>query len=246
MARWHRIDFSSIIHQLCRFKFVLKFLGHFWNSDSSNLFWKDSIFYNILAKSLHTVCVYIGLYGFPVYTYCNLIYIGSQLGVKKGQMKAVTNCKGGVPLKGQNWELTNTHHTDKKVPHFLSLTNSVSTPSTRTSCPSSFPPLLPFFILPHHCPSSSTYLILSADSPQPLVPLFLKEKELKLAGEMNNVPAINTGIEGSVFSCVWRWGVGGGGGGGGCGLYLTFAQTAAEEDAEESGGVTRMEIFCRE
>lgn len=40
--------------------------------------------------------------------------------------------------------------------------------------------------------------------------------------------------------------MGGGGGGGGCGLYLTFAQTAAEEDAEESGGVTRMENFCRE
>lgn len=69
-----------------------------------------------------------------------------------------------------------------------------------TSCPSS---PLRLFILLHHCPSPATYLILLADSLQPLVPLFLKEKELKLAGEMNNVTAINGGMDVSVFSCVW-------------------------------------------
>lgn len=71
-----------------------------------------------------------------------------------------------------------------------------------TSCP---PSPLPLFILLHHCPSSATYLILFADSLQPLMPLFLKEKELKLAGEMNNVTAINGGLDVSVFSCVWGW-----------------------------------------
>lgn len=58
----------------------------------------------------------------------------------------------------------------------------------------------PLFIPRHHCPASSSYLILLTDSLQPLAPLFLKEKELKLAGEMNNATAINGGMK--VFSCV--------------------------------------------
>lgn len=82
-----------------------------------------------------------------------------------------------------------------------SLTNSVML----TSCPSPFSSPLSLFILLLHCPSSTTYLILFTDSLQPLTPLFLKEKELKLAGEMNNVTAINSGKEVSVFSCVWGW-----------------------------------------
>lgn len=70
---------------------------------------------------------------------------------------------------------------------------------------------LPLFILLRHCPSSATYLMLFTDSLQPCTLLFLKEKELKLAGEMNNVAAINSGMEVSVFSCVrvggvMRWG----------------------------------------
>lgn len=72
-----------------------------------------------------------------------------------------------------------------------------------TSCPSaSSSPSASLLYLPHHCPSSATYLILFTDSLQPLTPPFLKEKELKLAGEMNNVTAINGGMQGSVFSCV--------------------------------------------
>lgn len=151
---------------------------------------------------MHRMCVY--RYEAKV---SNLISTGSHftLECKKGWVKAVTHCKSSVPFKGQSWAVTNTHQTAAKLP-FSSphiLTNAALTPSPHTSCPSSFPPLLPLFIPPHHCPSSSTYLILFADSPQPLVPLFLKEKELKLAGEMNNVPAINSGTKGSVFSCVW-------------------------------------------
>lgn len=65
---------------------------------------------------------------------------------------------------------------------------------------------------------------------------------------MNNVPAINSGMEVSVFSCVWgwrdelqeRWGGGGGGGGGlwsrSLWFFLTFAQTAEEEEEEEGRG----------
>lgn len=133
-----------------------------------------------------------------------------QLSVKKGLIKAVIHVKVASlsKVKTDSSQTPITQARRLLLPlsfsHILFLTNSVSTPSTRSSCPSSFPPLLPLFILPHHCPSSSTYLILFADSPQPHVPLFLKEKELKLAGEMNNVPAINSVMEGSVFSCVWR------------------------------------------
>lgn len=93
-------------------------------------------------------------------------------------------------------------------PSFLLNLDSLTHSVMLTSCPSpvSFP--LPLFILLRHCPSSATYLILFTDSLQPCTLLFLKEKELKLAGEMNNVAAINSGMEVSVFSCVR---VGGGG-----------------------------------
>lgn len=56
------------------------------------------------------------------------------------------------------------------------------------------------------CPSSSTYLILFADSSQPFVPSIpgrrRKRKGLKLAGEMNNVPTISGGVDGSACSCA--------------------------------------------
>lgn len=108
-----------------------------------------------------------------------------------------------VVLQGSQTHEQN-HHLSFCFPHIFSLNGSLPL-SPSTSCPSSFPPLLPLFILPLLCPSSSTYLILFADSSQPLVPQFLKEKELKLAREMNNVPAISSGVDGSVFSCMWRW-----------------------------------------
>lgn len=92
------------------------------------------------------------------------------------------------------------------------------------------------FIPQHHCPASSSYLILLADSLQPLALLFLKEKELKLAGEMNNATAINSGMK--VFLCVWGgckdlqevrwwWGKGGLWSWSVC-FFLTFAQTSEE------------------
>lgn len=197
------------------------------------------------------MCAY--LHGFPLKKHFNLIYFWYQLSVKKGKIKAVK--------EASLWKVkTETPITQARrqpllfsFPYILSLTKSASTPSPRTSCPSSFPSFLPLFILLHHCPSSSTYLILFADSLQPLAPLFLKEKELKLAGEMNNVPAINSGMEVSVFSCVWgwrdelqeRWGGGGGGGLWSRSLwfFLTFAQTAEEEEEEGRGVPAQSKIL---
>lgn len=107
-----------------------------------------------------------------------------------------------LPALGMNLMQEDVAHPHSFLLNLDSLTNSVML----TSCPPpiSFP--LPLFILLHHCPSSATYLILFIDSLQPFTLLFLKEKELKLAGEMNNVSAINSGVEVSVFSCVCVWG----------------------------------------
>lgn len=135
-------------------------------------------------------------------------------------------------FSGINFMQQNVAHPHPFLLNLGSLTHSVML----TSCPSPVSSPLPLFILPRHCPSSATYLILFTDSLQPCTLLFLKEKELKLAGEMNNVAAINSGMEVSVFSCVR---VGGWGGEGrtrwsglrSCSLCSlpTFAQIAEKE-----------------
>lgn len=59
MARWHNIDFCSIIHQRCRLRFVLKFLRLSYVFIPQTNFQSYFIFY-----TLYTECAYI--HGFPV------------------------------------------------------------------------------------------------------------------------------------------------------------------------------------
>lgn len=60
MARWHNIDFSSIIHQHCRVKFVLKFRGTFETLKSfysSNLTQSYLLFF-FTRVWLYTECIF--------------------------------------------------------------------------------------------------------------------------------------------------------------------------------------------